>query len=628
MNGVCWQDTFAIFHQLMSARFVAILLLIFSSVLYADNITLQSPIDYQVVQRRTKSEGVFHLKGPAIAGAEKWQYRLLGKSLNGKADESWKEFTPLEKEGSFDAEIKAPAGGWYRLQVQALKASQIVAAGKVDHLGIGEVFIVAGQSNAGNYGSEKQETKSGKVASFNGTVWALANDPQQGAGGNGGSFIPAFGDAMSERFHVPVGIADCAVGGTSVRQWLPKGDKVKNQPTTGGMKQVGEGEWESSGTLFDKLGRLFTALGPQGYRAVLWHQGESDAGQARAGYPADRQITGDQYFEFMSRLIRASKNKATWPVPWFTAQTTYHSEADASDEEFRAAMKKLWEQGLSWEGADTDSLKAEYRAGVHLNGKGLQKHGQMWAEKVGPWLEDRLAAPHDGPPSQDYKLVWQDEFDGTAMDETKWGHRSVGPRRGAFIDPACVTLDGKGHLLITVKKVGEEYHGGMIGTEHKQSWKYGYFECRVQVAVQPGMNTAFWMQAPRMGDPDRGKAIADDTAHNGTELDILEYIARQGEVAHFNLHWNGYGKLHKSSPSDGWIPELRKGFHTYGMEWRPDGYRFFVDGHLMWQTNEAISQTEEYIILDLEVSEWAGGIKTAELPASAVFDWVRVWQKP
>jgi hypothetical protein len=48
----------------------------------------------------------------------------------------------------------------------------------------------------------------------------------------------------------------------------------------------------------------------------------------------------------------------------------------------------------------------------------------------------------------------------------------------------------------------------------------------------------------------------------------------------------------------------------------------------MWQTNEAISQTEEYIILDLEVSEWAGGIKTAELPASAVFDWVRVWQKP
>ena len=82
-------------------------------------------------------------------------------------------------------------------------------------------------------------------------------------------------------------------------------------------------------------------------------------------------------------------------MPWFTAQTTYHNEKDTSDDEFRSAMKKLWEKGLSLEGPDTDQLRVEYRDGVHFNGKGLQKHGQLWAEKVGAWL-DKLILSENG----------------------------------------------------------------------------------------------------------------------------------------------------------------------------------------------------------------------------------------
>jgi hypothetical protein len=379
--------------------------------------------------------------------------------------------------------------------------------------------------------------------------------------------------------------------------------------------------------LFDKLTKLMQTLGVGGFRAVLWHQGESDAGQAREGHPADRQISGAQYVEFMEKLIRTSRNRAAWPVPWFTAVTTYHREQDEEDTEFRTAMKGLWSKGLSWEGPDTDALRGELRAGVHFNGKGLQKHGQLWAEKVGAWLDDQLAPPREGPPSQDYKLVWSDEFDGPELDATKWKPRSVGPRSGAFIDADCSKLDGKGHLVITAKKVGEEYHGGMIATDKTQRWTRGYFECRLQVATEPGLNTAFWLQGDHVADPDRGKGVVDDTLHNGAEVDILEYIARQGEVAHFNLHWNGYGKTHRSMPSDTFLPGLREGFHTYGVEWSDKDYTFYVDGRRVWQTSEAVSGAPEYIILDLEVSKWAGGIETAKLPASATFDWVRVWQK-
>ena len=122
--------------------------------------------------------------------------------------------------------------------------------------------------------------------------------PQGGCdGSDGGSFIPAFGDAMVRRYHVPIGVASTGQGATSVRQWLPQGARVRQEPTTGGMKPVGPGEWESNGVLFDRLLLRCALLGTKGFRAVLWHQGESDAGQARAGYPADRQITGELYVD-------------------------------------------------------------------------------------------------------------------------------------------------------------------------------------------------------------------------------------------------------------------------------------------------------------------------------------------
>ena len=166
---------------------------------------------------------------------------------------------------------------------------------------------------------------------------------------------------------------------------------MKNPPTIEShVKKVEDGVWESTGGLFDGLMKRVNALGKNGFRAILWHQGESDAGQARGGYPAFKQISGAQYAEFMEKLIKGSREKAGWEIPWFNALATYHSEKDAQDEEFRAAQKSLWEKGLTHEGPDSDALRSEFRAGVHFNGKGLQVHGKLWAEKVGAYLESVL----------------------------------------------------------------------------------------------------------------------------------------------------------------------------------------------------------------------------------------------
>ena len=372
-------------------------------------IWLDSPSEYEVFQHATAKHAANSPRG-AATNRDQQPVNQTPISLRGvaiKRDgelEEWLlpgENSPMKASGGavsldehtnrFDVKLEAPDGGWYRVDLHVKQDGKSLTMRSVEHVGVGEVFIVAGQSNSANHGSEKQKPASGMVAAFDGAKWQLANDPQPGASGGGGSFMPAFGDAMYAKYHVPIGIVAVGVGSSSVREWLPKGERMKNQPTTGAnVKAVGEHEWESTGVLYDRLADRLKTLGPHGCRAVLWHQGESDAGQARSGYPADRQITGDQYRSFMETLIHASRKSAEWDVPWFVAQATFHSEKDAEDEEFRAAQKSLWKDGLALEGPDSDALRGDLRDGVHFKGPGLQAHGKAWAEKVGVWLDKEL----------------------------------------------------------------------------------------------------------------------------------------------------------------------------------------------------------------------------------------------
>jgi len=350
-------------------------------------------MDFQVFQRQTTERGVVRVTGRVAYESEALEARLTGPSLEGDWMGQWESLRPDVEGDGFSGDIKAPAGGWYRLEVRAKNAGKVIGDVAIEHVGIGEVFVGAGQSNSTNYGSEPQRSSTGMVASFSGKLWQVANDPQPGTQDNstGGSFWPALGDALAEKYHVPIGVAVTGCGSTSVREWLPKGVRFKQPPTTGRhVKPAPDGGWESTGQLFEGLIRRVAQLGPNGFRAILWHQGESDAGQARGGHP-DSQITGDQYREFMQKLIEASREKAGWKMPWFVAEATYHSEQDPSDDEFRAAQKSLWGTGVALPGPDTDALGAEYRKGVHFNAKGLQAHGKAWAEKVSAYLDKALS---------------------------------------------------------------------------------------------------------------------------------------------------------------------------------------------------------------------------------------------
>lgn len=327
-------------------------------------LTLTSPRDHQVVQRRAPDRGRVLVSGRLKQAAERVEVRVQGKAALGSLPEGWVALTLSPDARAFSGELEVGAGGWYALEARALRGGRPVAEGRVPAFGVGEVFVIAGQSNSTNSGPEPLKAASGQVATFDGTRWRPADDPQPGVHdrSGGGSPWPAFGDALAARLKVPIGVASTGHGGTSVLQWEPAG--------------------ELFGWMLTRIGQL----GPGGLRAVLWHQGESDVGMA-----------SEAYHDRLLEVIRASTERAGWEFPWFVAQVSYLNPSRPTTASTRDAQARLWAEGVALEGPDTDLLGGQNRdqggQGIHFSAQGLRAHGEAWAQKVGAWLEAALRGP-------------------------------------------------------------------------------------------------------------------------------------------------------------------------------------------------------------------------------------------
>ncbi len=351
---------------------------------------LESPSNYQVVQRQTWSMGEVRVSG-RTPNPGTVRIRIRGESVSGAFDSGMVKARSDGIDPRFSAVIPVPAGGWYEVTVRSGEGPAPEEEVRIDHVGVGEVFVGAGQSNSTNYGEERQHPVSGRVATFDGVSWRLADDPQPGTfdHSGGGSFWPSLGDALAERLRVPIGFAVTGAGATSVLQWQPRGSTIGIRPTAYGfVREMGTNAWQCDGVLFEHLARRIATLGPRGFRAVLWHQGESDANQP---HPVPRRISGPEYTAALETLIQGQRTLAGWRMPWFVARVSYHVPDDPGSGVIRDAQAEIWRRGIALEGPDTDALQGDFREangrGVHFSAKGLRAHGRLWAEKIGAWLD-------------------------------------------------------------------------------------------------------------------------------------------------------------------------------------------------------------------------------------------------
>ncbi len=231
------------------------------------------------------------------------------------------------------------------------------------------------------------------------------------------------------------------------------------------------------------------------------------------------------------------------------------------------------------------------------------------------------------------ELLFEDNFDGSSLDTTKWELCPEWERQGgmSFWDNDMVSLNGEGHLVLRAEwdEAAGRVNAGAVRTEGLFSASYGYYEASIKFPYAPGVWGAFWMMCGNVGSEANG-------AVDGVEIDIIESIGNDWGASNSALHWDGYGNAHKNVGSGEFKYDIYDGeFHTFGLERTEDAYLFYVDGKQSWKVTSDkcdICPADGYMKLTLESAEWAGGGKPAcikALPAEMEVDYVRVYtEKP
>ncbi len=205
-----------------------------------------------------------------------------------------------------------------------------------------------------------------------------------------------------------------------------------------------------------------------------------------------------------------------------------------------------------------------------------------------------------------WSLVWEDNFDGTAIDPEKWSHE-VNCWGGGNNELQCYTDDPKNSYvedgmlhIVPIEEpvsgpsvnqedpaypgttVNREFSSARLRTMNKGDWKYGRFEVRAQVPAGTGMWSAAWM-------------LPTDWVYGNWplsgEIDIMEAVnidAGGGNKTSGTLH---YGMLW---PGNVWTTSeytpkanVSTNFHTYAIEWEEGEIRWYVDDtHFATQTSD------------------------------------------
>jgi hypothetical protein len=254
-----------------------------------------------------------------------------------------------------------PTGGGYGLYANTRLfrfnfARQEVKVSEFHNQFAGKKVMVAlafGQSNSANSGEIPRRSGENVYHYDNGRLY-IAQDPLTPAGGNGGSVWTRLGDKLlAEKMYDAVVIASIGVGGTKVSQWTPGTE----------LHQI--------------LLNTIDALARDGLPVthLLWHQGESDAGE--------KTSTTDYKARFLAMLSGIRQKGVSAPI--YVAVAT-RCGALISDPAIQRAQIELVNPAAGiYAGPNTDTLDNGYRYdSCHFNDAGLDKHAELWLKQLKP----------------------------------------------------------------------------------------------------------------------------------------------------------------------------------------------------------------------------------------------------
>ncbi|HEX3314968.1 MAG TPA: glycoside hydrolase family 16 protein [Gemmataceae bacterium] len=272
---------------------------------------------------------------------------------------------------------------------------------------------------------------------------------------------------------------------------------------------------------------------------------------------------------------------------------------------------------------------------------------------------------------KEWKLVWNDEFDGTEIDSAKWGF-DIG--NGFYAPDGKTFVGGWGNNelefytdskrnafvkdgLLHIKAIKEDHDRYRYTSARMKTQKsdksplfnhaYGRFEFRAKLPVGKGVWPAIWM-------------LPQDNKYGGWaasgEIDILEVRGQKPSEILGTLHYGGGWPTNTHTGETFTLPGggTSADFHNYALEWEPGQMRWYFDDHcyetqkFWWSTSKrdgdkgakpaseadlnpwpAPFDHPYYILLNVAVGgQFLGNPdpKTA-FPVEMLIDYVRVYDK-
>lgn len=215
-----------------------------------------------------------------------------------------------------------PAGGLYRVETcidyTGSNGLSITRGDMIHHVGVGDIFVIAGQSNASGRAKDPVEDppELGVHVMRNSGRWDLASHPLnettnsiydahfETANPSHSPYL-AFGKLIKAKIGIPIGLIQTSLGGSGLWQWNP----------------------EQEGTLYHNMINIIKNNSSNGVKGILWYQGCADA----------FENYGDTYYERFRHMVNRTRQDICQPeLPFFTVQLN------------RCTLPATQEQDKSW----------------------------------------------------------------------------------------------------------------------------------------------------------------------------------------------------------------------------------------------------------------------------------------
>ncbi|GAB3891268.1 T9SS type A sorting domain-containing protein [Spirosoma agri] len=372
------------YYNLFTFLIVTVLFVPLGKAQTADQVVkITYPESRAIFQRGNDNTSTIYVSGNYYQPVDSIQARVVAEASGQGISTEWATIQRNPQGGVFQSSLRAQ-GGWYRLEIQVFSGGVILGSDVIRKVGVGEVFIITGQSNAQgfqNFGAVgAADDRVNCVTYDNSTANSLADPPaptfQQlsatsliGPRGQSAWCWGVLGDLIAKQYNVPVLFMNTAWQATVINNWKESSDGIvtKNIFALGTPNENFPAGMPYANLLIAL--RYYCSL--QGLRAVLWQQGENDN--------VPLHSTRKAYNDGMQYLVNKTRADTDRYPAWVLARSSYNM-GQVSQEIIQAQNDVINTYNNNvFAGPFTDNIQIpRFEGDVHFGGDGLKQLGQAW----------------------------------------------------------------------------------------------------------------------------------------------------------------------------------------------------------------------------------------------------------